>query len=68
MAHWQLSPVERALERPAGGTARETGTPFREWREALLTTSPGSANRHKALTAPTTPSPFEERPPSAVRA
>jgi hypothetical protein len=28
MAHWQLGPVERARERPAGGTARETGTPF----------------------------------------
>jgi hypothetical protein len=27
MAHWQLIPVERALERPAGGAARETGTP-----------------------------------------
>ena len=38
MARWQFGPVERALEGPAGGTASETGTPFREWREALLTT------------------------------
>jgi hypothetical protein len=42
MAHWQLSPVERALERPAGGAAKETGTPSGGWREALLTTNPGS--------------------------
>jgi hypothetical protein len=29
-----LGPVERALERPAGGTARETGSPFRGGRLA----------------------------------
>ena len=41
MAHWQLGPAERALEGPAGGTAREPGTPFGGWRGTLLTTSPG---------------------------
>jgi hypothetical protein len=41
MAHWQLSPAERARGRPADEAARETGTPFRG--EALLTTNPGSA-------------------------
>ena len=42
MAHWQLSPVERALERPAGGTARgNRHSLYREWHEALLTTNPG---------------------------
>jgi hypothetical protein len=30
VAHWQLRPVERALEGPAGGTAGKTGTPSRE--------------------------------------
>jgi hypothetical protein len=25
VAHWQLGPAERGPERPAGGTARETG-------------------------------------------